>query len=179
MGLGARPSCCGRSSGASSGASAGTRKIKVNLRVVAASNVSLEDCVPAGRFRPDLFYRLKVLSLGAAALRDRKEAIAVLAQRFLDEVTARRDVCPGSVCSPEALCQLVRYDWPGNVRELRNVMESVALMGPKASDRRWRPCPRTSAKVGEGVVQIAAGSTLRTDDAEKEIIRRTSTPIRR
>ena len=147
----------------------GTRKIKVNLRVVAASNVSLEECVANGQFRADLYYRLKVLSLVAPPLRERKEAIAILARRFLDEVTATAHL-PAKRLTPEALSQLERYEWPGNVRELRNVVESVALMGPKSTIDA-DDLPANVRKVGAGVVQIAVGTTL--DEAEKEIIRRT------
>jgi two-component system response regulator HydG len=147
----------------------GTRKIKVNLRVVAASNVNLEDCVATGRFRPDLYYRLKVLSLEVPSLRDRKEAIPVLAQRFLDDVTAKAHM-PARRLTPEAVAQLARYEWPGNVRELRNVMESVALMGPKAMID-VKDLPANVRKVGEGAIHITVGTTL--DDAERDIIRRT------
>jgi two-component system response regulator HydG len=147
----------------------GTRKIKVNLRVIAASNVDLEECVSAGRFRPDLYYRLKVLSLEVPPLRDRKEAIPVLAQRFLDEVTATAHL-PARRLTPEALAQLARYEWPGNVRELRNVMESVALMGPKATIDA-PDLPANVRKVGEGAIQVMVGTRL--DDAEREIIERT------
>src|SRR5260370_38716015 len=73
----------------------GTRKIKVNLRVTAASNVNLEDCLSAGRFRRDLYYRLKVLSLEVPPLRDRKEATPVPARRFLDEATANAHLRAG------------------------------------------------------------------------------------
>ena len=147
----------------------GTRKIKVNLRVIAASNVALEECVSAGRFRPDLYYRLKVLSLEVPPLRDRKEAIPVLAQRFLDEVTANAHL-PARRLTPEALAQLARYEWPGNVRELRNVMESVALMGPKATIDA-PDLPANVRKVGEGAIHVMVGTRL--DDAEREIIQRT------
>jgi transcriptional regulator with PAS, ATPase and Fis domain len=147
----------------------GTRKIKVNLRVTAASNVNLEECVSAGRFRPDLYYRLKVLTLEVPPLRDRKEAIPVLAQRFLDEVTANAHL-PARRLTPEALAQLARYEWPGNVRELRNVMENVALMGPKATIA-VEDLPANVRKVGESTVHITVGTTL--DDAERDIIQRT------
>jgi transcriptional regulator with PAS, ATPase and Fis domain len=147
----------------------GTRKIKVNLRVIAASNVDLEAWVSSGRFRPDLYYRLKVLSLEVPPLRDRKEAIPILSQRFLDEVTAIAHL-PARRLTAEALAQLARYDWPGNVRELRNVMESVALMGPKATIG-VEDLPASVRKVGEGAIQITVGTTL--DGAEREIIQRT------
>jgi DNA-binding NtrC family response regulator len=93
----------------------------------------------------------------------------VLAQRFLDEVTAVAHLPPRRL-TPEALAQLVRYEWPGNVRELRNVMESVALMGPKARID-LEDLPANVRKVGEGPISFAVGTTL--DEAEREIIRRT------
>ncbi len=147
----------------------GTRKIKVNLRVIAASNASLEECVTSGRFRADLYYRLKVLSLVVPPLRDRPEAIPVFAQRFLDEVTAKARL-PAKRLTSEALGQLARYEWPGNVRELRNVMESVALMTASATIDVAH-LPTEVRKVGAGVVQVAVGTSL--DEAEKQIIRRT------
>jgi two-component system response regulator HydG len=147
----------------------GTRKIKVNLRVVAASNVSLEDCVATGRFRPDLYYRLKVLSLEVPPLRERKEAIPALARRFLEEVT-RHAHLPGKRLTLDAVAQLVRYEWPGNVRELRNVMESAALIGPKGTIDA-EDLPANIRKVGAGVVQVAVGTRL--DEVEKEVIRKT------
>ena len=147
----------------------GTRKIKVNLRVVAACNVNLEEWVAAGRFRPDLYYRLKVLSLVVPPLRDRKEAIPVLAQSFLDDVT-RNAHLPAKRLTPDALAQLARYEWPGNVRELRNVMESAALIGPKGTIDA-ADLPASIRKHGAGVVQISVGTAL--EEAEKEIIRRT------
>jgi two-component system response regulator HydG len=147
----------------------GTRKIKVNLRVIAACNVSLEDAVAAHRFRPDLYYRLKVLTLDVPPLRRRKEAIPVLAQRFLDEVTATARL-PARRLAPEAVARLVRYEWPGNVRELRNVMESVALMTSRtlidAED-----LPPSVRKVAEGAILVPVGTRL--DTAEREIIKRT------
>jgi DNA-binding NtrC family response regulator len=147
----------------------GTRKVKVNLRVIAASNVDLEACVAGGRFRTDLYYRLKVLSLVVPPLRDRQEAIPVFASRFLDEVTAKAGLTAKRVTA-EAMAQLCRYEWPGNVRELRNVMESVGLMGSK-STIDVEDLPANVRKVEAGVVQVAVGTTL--DQAEKEIIRRT------
>jgi DNA-binding NtrC family response regulator len=149
----------------------GTRKIKVNLRVVAASNVRLEDQVTAGRFRSDLFYRLKVLSLEVPPLRDRKEAIPALAQRLLDELTATARLAPKRL-TPEAVAQLSRYDWPGNVRELRNVMESVALIGPKGTiDVPDLPANVRTLGTGLGVIQVTVGTRL--DEIERQVIQQT------
>jgi len=147
----------------------GTRKIKVNLRVVAASNVRLEDSVKAGRFRPDLYYRLKVLTLDVPPLRERKEAIPVLAQRLIEEFT-RSAHLPSKRLTPEALAQLSRYDWPGNVRELRNVMESVALIGPKRTIA-VADLPANVRQVGAAVLQVAVGTRL--DAVERQLIERT------
>jgi two-component system, NtrC family, response regulator HydG len=147
----------------------GTRKIKVNLRVIAASNVSLEDAVAAHRGRPDLYYRLKVLSLEVPPLRSRKEAIPALAQRFLDEVTATAHL-PARRLTPEAQARLVRYEWPGNVRELRNVMESVALMTARTLID-VEDLPPSVRKVAEGAIHVPVGTRL--DTAEREIIKRT------
>ena len=147
----------------------GTRKIKVNLRVVAASNVRLEDSVAAGRFRSDLYYRLKVLSLDIPPLRDRKEVIPVLAQRLLDELT-RNARLPSKRLTSDALAQLARYEWPGNVRELRNVLESVALIGPKGTIG-VEDLPPTVRKVGAALIRVAVGTRL--DEVERQVIQRT------
>jgi len=147
----------------------GTRKIKVNLRVVAASNVNLEDAVAAGRFRPDLYYRLKVLSLCVPPLRERKEAIPVLAERLLDEVTRGARV-PAKRLTADALAQLARYDWPGNVRELRNVMESVALVGAKRTVDA-EDLPGNIRQVPTGLMQFTVGTRL--EEVERQVIQRT------
>src|SRR5262249_25675273 len=108
----------------------GTGKITVDLNLVAATNANLEEQVRAGRFREDLYYRLKVVTISVPPLRERREAIPLLAERFLAEVAGRTGM-PAKRLSPEALAQIGRYSWPGNVRELRNCMESLTLMVPK------------------------------------------------
>ncbi len=147
----------------------GTSKIKVNLRVVAAANVSLEDGVAAGRFRADLYYRLKVLSLVVPALRERKEAIPILAERFLAEVT-RSAHLPAKRLSSEALAQLERFDWPGNVRELRNVMESLALTRSR-STIELEDLPAYLREISGGSLRIPVGTSL--GEVERQLIQRT------
>ena len=147
----------------------GTRKIRVNLRVVAASNTDLEGALAAGRFRADLYYRLKVLSLRVPPLRERKEAIPVLAQRLLEEV-ARGAALPCKRLTPEALAQLTRYEWPGNVRELRNVLESVALTRPKGTID-VEDLPPNVRGVGTAVIQVKVGTRM--DEVERQVIQRT------
>jgi DNA-binding NtrC family response regulator len=103
------------------------RSQPVRARVIAASNVSLENEVTAGRFRADLYYRLNVVGFHLPPLRERRAAIAPLAQRFLEEYAGRNRLKVHGFRS-EALEALEGYDWPGNIRELRNVIErAVAL----------------------------------------------------
>jgi DNA-binding NtrC family response regulator len=100
--------------------------VAVDVRIVAASNVMLEDEMHAGRFRPDLFYRLCEYPIVLPALRERREDIAHLARRFLDEAAMdlRR---PVRGLSDAAIETLLRHSWPGNVRELRNVVRQAAV----------------------------------------------------
>jgi DNA-binding NtrC family response regulator len=105
----------------------GGRSLKVDVRVIAATNVDLEAAVAAGRFRKDLFYRLNVIHLPIPPLRERREDIALLALNFLDKFCLVNDRPPMGF-SPEAMAALKNYSWPGNVRELQNVVErAVAL----------------------------------------------------
>lgn len=99
----------------------------VDIRVVAATNRNLADEVSAGRFRQDLYYRLRVIELRIPPLRERREDILPLARIFLDE-SAKRSKRTISGFDAQAADQLLRYDWPGNVRELQNTLEyAVAL----------------------------------------------------
>jgi two-component system, NtrC family, response regulator HydG len=103
------------------------RSRPVDVRIVAATNRALADEVAAGRFRQDLYYRLRVIELRVPALRDRMEDVLPLARVFLAE-TARRMNRKVTGFSPRAADQLLRYDWPGNVREVQNAIEhAVAL----------------------------------------------------
>jgi DNA-binding NtrC family response regulator len=103
----------------------GSRPVKVDVRVLAATNVDLEQAVLAGGFRPDLFYRLGVLVIRVPALRDRREDIPLLIERFLQGACSRagRTV----TIAPSALERLVAFDWPGNVRELENSIERLVV----------------------------------------------------
>ena len=98
-------------------------EVKVNARILAATNHNLEEEVKSGRFREDLFYRLNVVELNVPPLRERPEDILPLALRFLDEFSQGRARLSASVTS----C-LSQYKWPGNVRELRNAMERASLL---------------------------------------------------
>jgi len=105
----------------------GNSTIKINVRVVAATNRSLEKEVAEGRFRLDLYYRLNVFPIQLPPLKDRKDDIEALAHYFLKKYTsaARKNV---SGISSSALAQLMHYDWPGNIRELEHMIERNVLL---------------------------------------------------
>ncbi|MBC8370607.1 MAG: sigma-54-dependent Fis family transcriptional regulator [Planctomycetes bacterium] len=104
----------------------GNKARKIDIRIVAATNKSLEDAVAAGEFREDLFYRLKVVELQVPPLRDRAGDIPLLVSHFSKEISKREDIEVPSF-DHQALAHFVAYQWPGNVRELRNAVENMIL----------------------------------------------------
>jgi transcriptional regulator with GAF, ATPase, and Fis domain len=107
----------------------GTRSLKVNVRVIAATNRHLAETVKAGTFRSDLFYRLNVFPLQLPPLRERPSDIPLLARHFLKHF-AQKMGKPVHDFSPKALGRLTHYAWPGNVRELQNVIERAVILAP-------------------------------------------------
>jgi len=105
----------------------GTNEIQVDVRIVAATNVNLQEAVREGRFREDLFYRLNVICLELPPLRSRREDIPLLAAHFL-KYYADENGTEARSLAPEALRVLMDYDWPGNVRELENAMERGVVL---------------------------------------------------
>jgi DNA-binding NtrC family response regulator len=105
----------------------GTRMVKVNIRVIAATNKDLKQAVAAGKFREDLYFRLNVVTLTLPPLRERPDDIPALAEFFLKRFAAETKK-PGLQLSPAALKALLSYGWPGNVRELQNVLERAAVL---------------------------------------------------
>ncbi|MGE0392294.1 MAG: sigma 54-interacting transcriptional regulator, partial [Vicinamibacterales bacterium] len=110
----------------------GTETIKVDVRIVAATNCDLKRMVDEGRFREDLYYRLHVINVYLPPLRERKDDIPLLAQHFLEKYREENERGPIEL-DPAALDQLMSYDWPGNVRELENVIERAVVLatGPR------------------------------------------------
>src|SRR5215470_3683657 len=105
----------------------GTSEIAVDVRIIAATNVNLQEAVRAGRFREDLFYRLNVINLELPPLRSRREDIPLLAAHFL-KFYANENGMEERTLSPEAMRILMDYEWPGNVRELENAMERGVVL---------------------------------------------------
>ena len=154
--------------------------IKVDVRVIAATNRDLEKEVAEGRFREDLFYRLDVVRIGIPPLRDRKEDIPIMATAFLKEF-AKENGSEVKELTSEAMRSLIAHRWPGNVRELRTAIEHGVVMcnGPKVT---LRHLPASVRDGGAGIVEVkatpsgsedaAVGSDLDLDTAERRMIER-------
>ena len=106
------------------------RTVKVDVRIVSASNKDIEKEVEKGTFRGDLFYRVHVIPIRVPPLRERKEDIPLLVEHFLDKVAGKLKR-PVKALSPAALQKLMIYSWPGNVRELENMIECAVVMSPE------------------------------------------------
>jgi DNA-binding NtrC family response regulator len=107
----------------------GTEKVKIDLSVIAATNRNLPELIAGGKFREDLYYRLKVVMLVLPPLRDRKEDIPALIDTFIGDFNRRNSGKIKGV-SPQVLKRFMEHDWPGNVRELKHAVESAAMLAP-------------------------------------------------
>jgi DNA-binding NtrC family response regulator len=143
-----------------------SRTIRVDTRVIAATNQFLEDEIEAGRFRDDLYYRLNVVPIRLPPLRDRREDIPDLARFFLNRYSEEnRRETPD--LTPEVIKALQDYDWPGNVRELENYIERAVVLSngapltrevlalPGRGDRRLRPAGKRSGDLAGLIQQLA------------------------
>jgi DNA-binding NtrC family response regulator len=143
----------------------GTQTIKVDVRVIAATNRNLADEVAKGRFREDLYYRLNVVSLEMPPLRDRRGDIPALAKFFLDKY-AKQNGKTIEDLSPQTLELLVGHDWPGNVRELENAIERAVVLTPgnqiepRALPTTVRPSSPTGAMSGGPAIPGATMAEL-------------------
>jgi DNA-binding NtrC family response regulator len=104
-----------------------TETVKVDVRIIAATNVNLQQQVKEGKFRDDLFYRLNVITIDLPPLRQRKNDIPMLAAYFIAKFAEENERLPLRT-TPEAMRPLLDYDWPGNVRELENVIERAVVL---------------------------------------------------
>jgi len=108
----------------------GDQSIRVDVRVLAATNKDLAEAVETGEFREDLYYRLNVVPIHVPSLAERREDVALLALSFLEKAVVSNDL-PRRSITAEALAFLTKQPWPGNVRQLRNLMERVAILTPE------------------------------------------------
>ncbi len=149
----------------------GTKLVKVDTRIIAATNRNLEQAVAEGQFREDLYYRLNVVPIHLPPLRDRAEDIALMVDSFLREFAARHQREPQEV-SREALRLLRLYAWPGNIRQLRNVIERlVVTVREKTIQPEHLPEEVQASREGARTMVVALGTPL--DEIERDVIRRT------
>ncbi len=131
----------------------GSRTIKVDVRVIAATNKNLEREIERGTFRDDLYFRLNVIPIRVPPLRERVDDIDELVREFLDEFCLDTKIEQKQL-SPDALEMLQKYSWPGNVRELRNLIERLAIMCPgKVISSKDVPPPYNTSRVVEGKLE--------------------------
>src|SRR5437899_8920565 len=153
----------------------GTETITVDVRIIAATNSDLEAKVAAAAFRSDLYYRLKVVTIGVPPLRERREDIPLLTHRFFEIFKVENDR-PLLQLSPEVLEALTDARWEGNVRELRNLIESlVVLADPDTRLIALEHLPENyrAPQPSAASPQPAAGQARRMEEIEKEAILRT------
>jgi two-component system, NtrC family, response regulator AtoC len=152
-------------------------RVKVDVRVVAATNRDLEVAYKAGTFRKDLYFRLNVVTVHLPALRERKGDIPGLAQWFLDHYAAGRDLPITSA----AMKSLLQYDWPGNVRELENCVERAVALGHgerfdvedlPPSIRAAQPAMATGDAEESGTTAASGGSSMDLEEMERATIQR-------
>ncbi len=149
----------------------GTQTIHVDVRVIAATNKNLAECVEGGTFRQDLFYRLNVIQINIPPLRERTEDIPLLIDAFLREFCKENNK-PLLKVSPRTMTLLQQFHWPGNVRQLRNVIEGMVVMATgKELTPENLPEEIRQHTEEEQFVKLKAGLSLA--EAEKELIRST------
>lgn len=150
----------------------GTESIKVDVRVVAATNRDPMECIRKGTFREDLYYRLNVLPIFLPPLRERSEDIPLLVMHFLEKFNPSSN----QMIAPEAMGLLLSYDWPGNIRELQNVIERAVILS-QGSGIKTHHLPReiqktenSKCEAPQGVIIHFPEQGISFDEVEKELI---------
>jgi len=146
----------------------GNKTIRVNIRIIAASNRDLQEAVKEGRFREDLYYRLNVVNIKLPPLKDRRDDIPFLVNFFLEKYNRRYRMKVKGV-SQKAMSLLTDYEWTGNVRELENTIESILVINsPDVIDAKHLPQEMRDFKQQPEVVLIKIGTPL--EEVEREIL---------
>nr|MCU0224766.1 sigma-54 dependent transcriptional regulator [Acidobacteriota bacterium] len=159
----------------------GTEEVRVDVRVLAATNRDLDQMADRGEFRQDLFYRLAVVTLAVPALRERRDDIPLIAAAFLERFARENDRAVPALTA-DAAQLLKRAPWPGNVRELRNLMESIVILhpgeevGPGQLPEELRRAAVSAAPAASGADAPGSAAAMvgrRMEEIEREVILRT------
>lgn len=134
--------------------------LRVDTRVISATNSNLKEAIRSGQMREDLFYRLNVIHIQVPPLRERQEDIPLLAQKFLEE-SAKKNGREVPLVDSEAMDSLVRYIWPGNIRELQNLMERVVVLNRTGLIRVEDLPPEMGKNQGHKTIMVPVGMSLR------------------
>ncbi len=146
----------------------GNKTLKVNIRIIAASNRDLQEAVKRGIFREDLYYRLNVVNIKLPALRERRDDIPFLVHFFIEKYNQKYQMKAEGI-SQRAMNLVMDYEWTGNVRELENAIESVMVINsPKVIDIQHLPQEIHDAKGSPEVIPIKIGTSL--EEIEKEML---------
>jgi DNA-binding NtrC family response regulator len=146
----------------------GNKTIRVNIRIIAASNRDLQEAVKEGVFREDLYYRLNVVNIKLPPLRDRRDDIPFLINFFIEKYNQKYHMKVKGI-SQKAMNLLTDYQWTGNVRELENTIESILVINsPEVIDLQHLPQEIREAKERPEVISIKIGTPL--DEVEKEML---------
>ncbi|MGQ9645685.1 MAG: sigma-54-dependent transcriptional regulator [Thermodesulfobacteriota bacterium] len=146
----------------------GNKTIRVNIRVIAASNRDLQEVIKNGLFREDLYYRLNVVNIKLPPLRERKEDIPFLVNFFIDRFNQKYKMKVKGI-SQRAMNLLMDYEWSGNVRELENTIESILVIhSPEVIDLQHLPPEIRESKEKPEVISIRVGTRL--EEVEKELL---------
>jgi DNA-binding NtrC family response regulator len=146
----------------------GNKTIKVNIRIIAASNRDLQEAVRKGTFREDLFYRLNVVNIRLPLLKDRREDIPFLVNFFIEKYNRKYHMAVKGI-SQRAMNLFADYEWTGNVRELENTIESILVIhSPEIIDISHLPQEIRDSKGKPEVIQIRIGTPL--EEVEREIL---------
>jgi DNA-binding NtrC family response regulator len=146
----------------------GNRTIKVNIRIIAASNQDLQGGVRSGKFREDLYYRLNVVNIRLPLLKDRREDIPFLINFFIEKFNTRYHMKVKGI-SQKAMTLFADYEWTGNVRELENTIESILVINsPEVIDVQHLPQEIRDFREGPEVIPIKIGTPL--EEVEREML---------
>lgn len=145
----------------------GQQTIKVDVRVIAATNRDLLSAINVGQFRQDLYYRLKVVTVHLPPLRQRREDISLLIGRFVDEMKEEHNTSFGGF-TPATMQILEQFDWPGNIRELRNFVESMVVLYPHKEVQPHDLPAQFTQTTAENLLPVHGGRSR--EDIEREII---------
>jgi len=153
----------------------GKSEIQLDVRVIAATNSSLDGAIKEGKFREDLYYRLNVFPIPLPPLRERKDDLPILAQALLEDLN-RKHATKVTELSGEVLARFQTYEWPGNVRELRNVLERAVILAGEGAIQlahlppgfSGAPAPSSGVSAEQGELHIRVGETI--EQAERALI---------